>query len=266
MGAEKVSDSNGKLNGNEEPTYKEQLQQRKQNAKILASHYTKSKRAQEIICMTLFGVFGGLAIKNVTEHLTIENTWMVIGACILSMILADILSGLLHWSADTWGSFDTPLVGHTFIRSFREHHVDPYQITIHDVVETNGDNFMLTFPALALISFANVRAGNSSDLFAVVFILSLALWVALTNQIHKWAHMRKPPKIIAFFQDWKIILSRKEHQIHHHNPFDRYYCITNGWLNPLLASFAFWKRLEVMITETFGLIPRNDDAYWTSQK
>jgi len=185
---------------------------------------------------------------------------------LLAMLLADMFSGLVHWTADTWGTLNTPFIGKSFIRSFREHHVDPFRITVHDVIEANADNCMLTLPAMVILSFVKIREGNNADLFIVTFMTWLALWVTITNQIHKWAHMLKPPSYIAFLQEYKVILSRKEHQVHHHNPFDRYYCITNGWLNPVLASFAFWKRLEVIISYQSGNEARADDAFWTIQK
>jgi ubiquitin-conjugating enzyme E2 variant len=57
----------------------------------------------------------------------------------------------------------------------------------------------------------------------------------LTNQIHKWSHTYKPPALVIMAQNCGLILSRKNHGVHHRPPFDKYYCITNGWLNPVLA-------------------------------
>jgi len=251
-----------------ENSLQQQYQLRKQNASLLASQYTKMKRAMEIVSITLFGTFLGLSSMNLRDSMRSrsyeEITLVLVASCTLSMVLADVFSGLVHWGADTWGNLQTPVVGKTFVRSFREHHVDPFRITVHDVIETNGDNCLLTIPALAILSFVKI-GDNLSQMFVVSFIVTLAVWVSLTNQFHKWAHMTKPPKSVGLLQDFKIILSRKEHQIHHKNPFDRYYCITTGWLNPVLASIAFWKRLEVIISSSIGAVPRQDDAYWTLQ-
>ena len=38
---------------------------------------------------------------------------------------ADLVTGVVHWACDTWGSTRTPVVGGTLIRAFREHHEAP---------------------------------------------------------------------------------------------------------------------------------------------
>jgi len=181
------------------------------------------------------------------------------------MVLSDVFSGLVHWGADTWGSLETPFLGKTIIRSFREHHLDPMAITRHDWIEANGDSHMAIVPALFLLALTSLEPGNNGDLFITSFLVCTGFWVSLTNQFHKWAHSMKPPTLIHLLQESNLILSKRNHQVHHHNPFDRYYTITTGWLNPVLGSFGFWKRMETMITNFFGEIPREDDRVWTAQ-
>jgi len=244
----------------------EEWAKRKENASVLASQYSSGKRFGEYLSVFSFLLFLSVTLFKLFPLLRKENLWVLAAASATAMILADLYSGLVHWGADSWGNLKTPFVGKTFIRSFREHHVDPFQITRHDWVETNGDNCMLTVPALMVLSFINIVEGSNKEIFLFFFMTMLALFVALTNQFHKWAHMLKPSTGVAWLQNHNIILSRKNHQIHHHTPFDRYYCITTGWLNPLLGSIGFWKRIENTITWITGLVPREDDAYWTVQQ
>jgi len=251
---------------NDPAAVSDSFSQRKQNAALLASQYTTGKRAGEIICVSVYLVF--LIINGYNLLLLRDSVgffWgLVFSSCILSMTLADLFSGLVHWGADTWGTLETPFVGKTFIRSFREHHVDPFKITCHDIIETNGDNCMAAAIPLCILAFSKIEP-TATDVFVVSFLTTLCIWVSLTNQFHKWAHTIKPPKIVALLQDYRIILSRKNHQVHHHTPFDRYYCITTGWLNPILGAIGFWKRLENAITAVTGVVPRQDDAKWTVQ-
>jgi ubiquitin-conjugating enzyme E2 variant len=238
---------------------------RKRNAAILAGQYTATKRAMEVVSIITATVFLVLTAYNIYGHVTHENAWVLGVALMLAMVLSDLFSGLVHWGADTWGSLETPLLGKTIIRSFREHHLDPLAITRHDFIEASGDNHMAIALPLMLLAFTPIERGNNVELFMIVFLACTCFWVCLTNEFHKWAHEPKVSPIIQFLQENFIILSRRNHQIHHHNPFDRYYCITTGWLNPLLGSIGFWKRMESMITLTTGAKPREDDRYWTAQ-
>lgn len=69
-----------------------------------------------------------------------QNALSVVVGFIVAQFLVDYVSGMLHWACDTWGRFETPIVGSTLIRSFRMHHVDPQDITRHGFVETNASS------------------------------------------------------------------------------------------------------------------------------
>ena len=44
--------------------------------------------------------------------------------------------------------------------------------------------------------------------------------------------------------------------MHHTEPFNMHYCITNGWLNPLLNKIKFFRRLEATLA-FFGIRKAN---------
>lgn len=83
--------------------------------------------------------------------------------------------------------------------------------------------------------------------------------MAATSQIHKWAHASEVPRVVALLQWTRIILPKMMHERHHVAPYDRAYCITNGWLNPTLHHTRFFRFLEWAICVTTGALPRRDD-------
>lgn len=157
-----------------------------------------------------------------------------------------------------------------FIRSFREHHIDPSEMTRHDFVQTNGDNFMvgnifLAVPPITMFLLENVAGvpiSNNLKAFVYCFNLLYCLFISLTNQAHKAAHEFKPHPVWAFLQKHHIILTRQNHNLHHNSPFDCYYTITTGWLNPFLTQIDFWRKLEFVVTGITGWQARSDDMKW----
>lgn len=186
--------------------------------------------------------------------------WLVLTAALLGYLAADLVSGLVHWAADTWGSPDLPVVGPAVLRPFREHHRDQLAITRHDFVETNGNNCLISLPVLGLALWLAPGPDGGGNLFLSSFLLALVFWVLLTNQFHKWAHLPvPPPPLIAFLQRWHLILPPAHHQLHHTRPFTSHYCITTGWLNWPLNWMRFFPFLEWCITACTGALPRRDD-------
>jgi ubiquitin-conjugating enzyme E2 variant len=118
---------------------------------------------------------------------------------------------------------------------------------------------MATLPFLSLALFLDVDDAEPLRVLAVAFNLSLSLWVFLTNQIHKWAHQDERPRIVTLLQRMHLILPPVHHSAHHAAPYDRAYCITTGWLNPVLRHLRFFRRAEALITAVTGSVPRRDD-------
>jgi hypothetical protein len=59
-----------------------------------------------------------------------------------------------------------------------------------------------------------------------------------------------------------VILSAAHHQGHHAGHITRY-CITTGWLNPLLDRAGFFRIAETVIQRVSRLRPRADDVKLT---
>jgi ubiquitin-conjugating enzyme E2 variant len=172
------------------------------------------------------------------------------------------MSGFVHWLFDTWGSLDTPVLGRLAIRTFRHHHVDAKAITRHDFIETNGHNITLT-AVLAVSGLLFVvpdpTEATLTDVFIAQSCLCGSFFTSFTSQIHKWAHMDQPPRVIKLLQRAGLVLDPTHHDVHHTAPFARNYCITVGWMNRPLHAIRFFETLEKIITAVTGAVPRADD-------
>lgn len=229
---------------------------RQQDAQALAQGYTRSIRLMDIGSITIFIALEALLVFQLWGNPNV-GPWLLLSAVLLGYLAADFVSGFVHWMADTWGSTDMPLIGKALIRPFREHHVDEKAITRHDFIETNGNNCAISIP-VALMCVAMPHT-SSMWVFLASFLGSMIFWVMATNQFHKWSHLDDPPAAIAFFQRVHLILPPAHHHIHHTAPYNKYYCITVGWLNKPLLMIAFFPTLERLVTWATGLLPRQDD-------
>jgi ubiquitin-conjugating enzyme E2 variant len=154
----------------------------------------------------------------------------------------------VHWGGDTLGHEKVWFLGPHFIGPFREHHIDQKAITRHDFVETNGNTcFFACVPVVAALLLLPEREGPG--LFAGAFVAFVALFVMATNQFHKWAHMDTPPAIARVLQHSGLILRPAHHEIHHARPHDKHYCITVGWMNPVLNKVRFFRGVEWVIAQ-----------------
>ncbi len=185
--------------------------------------------------------------------------WLAV-VVLASYVAADFVSGMFHWMGDTWGTPETPVVGKVFVRPFREHHVDPLAITRHDFIEVNGGNCLISLPIATAAHFIPFGPGAPRLTLLAAFLCTFLVWVFATNQFHKWAHAAEPPPLARLLQRWSVILRPEHHRIHHAAPYDRYYCITTGWLNEPLQRLRLFAALEQVVSRMAGWRPHYTTA------
>jgi len=173
--------------------------------------------------------------------------WLILPALLLGYLLADLLSGTAHWFCDTFFEEDTPVIGKIVIQPFRDHHVHPQRITRYRFIEQDTTNFFLLLAPLALAFWLGApRTGSGAALLWCCGLAGLALGSFGTNCFHKWAHARKAPVVVRWLQRSGLILGPGRHQ-HHHGDYSRGFCVTSGWMNPLLDAIRFFPRVELVV-------------------
>lgn len=196
---------------------------------------------------TYFGLMGWLGLSLVRGYAGTGSWWIVALAAIAGYLLADLLSGIVHFLADNFGSPETPFVGQGFVLPFRQHHVDPLGITRHGFFNTNGNNALVCVPILIPVAIW-APVSTSSVWYGIgVFTWVTLFAVFITNQTHKWAHMEKVSKPVAWLQTVGLILRKDHHDIHHVRPYNTHYCITVGAWNTLFERYRVFDRVERLI-------------------
>ncbi|MBM4383469.1 MAG: kua-ubiquitin conjugating enzyme hybrid localization domain protein [Deltaproteobacteria bacterium] len=201
--------------------------------------------ALDFFSLSLAAALTALALARIEALPPLAWLPLLALAALFGWAFADFGSGLVHFLCDRFGSERTPLLGPAVIRPFREHHVDPREITTHGFVELSGNNALALTPMLVLGSELAPFFGDTLSLSAVwTWLMSASAGLFTTNQIHRWAHMPRAPRVARLLQRLRLAISAEAHAAHHRAQHDVAYCITNGWCNALLDRARLWPRLE----------------------
>jgi plasmanylethanolamine desaturase len=231
---------------------------------VLPVHYAISgvQRAFSATAIMLAALaVGVLAFRVATQVDLIQ--WWVPFVLLGGMIAADFGSGVVHWGADTWGRDDLPLVGRLLLVPFRVHHINPDDFVRRSFVDTNGE--VAAVALLVLGPLLLVPLNSDWGVVGALFGLTFCGVGMLTNQIHQWAHLESVPTPVRRLQRARLLLGPHEHARHHAHPYDVRYCITTGWCNRPLEAIGFFRRLESVITDLTGALPRHDDRQYESR-
>ena len=215
----------------------------------LSYAYSRFHRMTETSAIVLFATFASGLVWRVASTLDGIADWIILAvSSATGYAIADLVSGLVHWMADRFGSEHTPILGANFIRPFREHHSDPKAITQHDFIETNGSSCILSTPFLAVAFFTFPPTPSFFSSFLLAGTLAFCLAIFATNQFHKWAHSDSAPRFLNLLRRASLILTPEHHDVHHSEPFERNYCITVGWWNPVLERLDVFAHVETLFS------------------
>ena len=174
-----------------------------------------------------------------------------IAVCIL---LADFISGLVHWAEDSYGDPEWPLVGVYFIRPNIVHHYDPRHFV-------RSNTFFGRIRAPLLIATVIACGAFYLKLLTWQLILTL-LFSVCANQVHKYAHSSAPENgpLIRALQRVGTVQSAQHHAKHHQGKKNIRYCALTDYLNPILDGIGFWRVVEWLIWKILRVQKRVDPS------
>lgn len=165
---------------------------------------------------------------------------------VVCWLVADWVTGIVHWWEDTYGDPNWPILGPNVIEANIRHHESPTLfVTACNTLCRNRQPLGLLAAWVALLWacgwlwWAPVLAG---------------LFASIGNQTHAWAHVRGPAWV-RVLQKMGILQTPQQHAEHHKPPYDRAYCALGNIMNPLLDASRFFRGVEWLVQATMGVKP-----------
>lgn len=156
------------------------------------------------------------------------------------ILLADFVTGLVHWLEDSYWSPETPILGKWIVEPNLAHHKNGQEFLQKSWFESSWDLLIVGIIVLLIAYFMKSLTWE------------VCLFVLITvnaNQIHKWAHITRyenKPKLVGLLQKTHILQRTDHHGQHHRKPNNSHYCTVTNVVNPLLDKLNFWRGLEMI--------------------
>lgn len=171
----------------------------------------------------------------------------------LLWLLADLITGLVHWWQDAYGNPTWPVLGKYVVAPNLNHHKNPRGM----LKDNYWDRVKASVVGAAiLISIFWVCGWHSWRMIVCL------VFTTQGNHIHFMAHRtnKENGRLIMFLQKLGLFQSRKMHGWHHRAPYDTNFFILTDFLNPVFNKIKFFERLEWLVSKLFGIKPLRGSA------
>ena len=189
-----------------------------------------------------------------TSAAAVATAWFALRAVLwitACVLLADLITGMVHWAEDHYGDPAWPILGQLVFAPNLEHHEKPRAFLA-------GGWWGANWPQIIL---AVAVAGGTAAVGWLTWQLALVLTLlANANTVHQWAHMtvKETPRLVGWMQRMRLIQDRIHHGGHHGGRRDTAYCALTPWVNPVVDRIGLWRAIEAVIKCTTGVKPRVD--------
>ncbi len=166
-------------------------------------------------------------------------------------LLADAGSYLFHYIVDHYGN----AARQGIVREFQNHHAQPGYIAQRPLVEVIYPAAkIITLPVLVVLLLA--LAGWIPGAWALFLFTLGSCWV-FTQVFHRWAHLRRPGRLVSLLQRTGLILGSTAHDRHHESPFMTDFAVINGWTNPLFDAIGMPGLVDIVLEKGLGIEKRS---------
>ncbi|MBL4870456.1 MAG: hypothetical protein JKX72_05835 [Robiginitomaculum sp.] len=162
---------------------------------------------------------------------------------IIGVLIADLISGLIHWTQDHYGKASWPIIGGVIADNHR-HHLHPDEFLTNSVLKRNYATFIL----IGLIGCVFAIFGWLNTITVTALIVG-----AWANEFHAFAHRYNDSRVLSGLRYFGLIQSPKHHRVHHQEDVWSHYCIITSYLNPAFRYFKVWRGLEICVEKITGV-------------
>lgn len=164
---------------------------------------------------------------------------MVVIDLVACILIADFISGVIHWAEDTYAvPTRNEFFNDNVVMPNIAHHRNPAAICRGTYWENSYVTTTLAAGFMLAIFLIGIHAWQP------YFIACLA---AQFNQTHAWAHGGKVPNWVGWLQKTGIMISVGHHIVHHRKPYMVRYCVGTNLLNPILDKIKIWRIMELCL-------------------
>lgn len=167
------------------------------------------------------------------------------------ILLADLISGFVHWFEDTYGNPDWPVIGPAVIAPNIWHHDDPLKFTRAPLWKRSRAVIPIALGFLGLFWACG---------WLNPFTITAVCVGALANETHRWAHLptHEVPRLVRWLQRVNLLQTAQHHWQHHRKGFNTHYCSITNMVNPFLDGLHIFRIIEGAVEGLFRIKPRDD--------